>query len=225
MRPFIVFFGPEGAGKTTQINILVRKLKAKYGAGNVEVISIRDNHLLIPIVIKLLKWLGLHTYFRYGNGYVTVVADVQKVIKDKRIWAIFQLLNLLPLYFVRYYLKRKLWGKLLVADRFIPDSLSTLAHFMDDPDFLMTRIGRLYFKLLPKDACLFFLYSPYEQLTARYRRRKTLVEPQDLIYYEILVGQKISRLFGNVLVINTSEKSISDTSRIIEEYLTRLGIL
>lgn len=222
MKPFILFFGPSGAGKTTQIKILSRKLRVKYGKGNIEVISIRDKHLLIPLVSKFLIWLGLYTHFRYGDRRLVVVADVQRVARDKRIWAIFQLINLLPVYFIRYYLNRKLWGKLLIADRFIQDSLSTLAHFLDDPNILKTRIGRLYLKLIPLDACLIFLYSSYNVLTIRYRNRGTLIEPQDLIRYEVFIGMKLS---SNALMINTSDKSIIETANIIDDYLIGLGIL
>lgn len=225
MGASIVFFGPEGAGKTTQIHLLVKKLYAKYGSKNVEIISIRDNHLLIPIIVGFLKRLGVCTHFRYGDGHVQVVADVQRVVRDKRIWAVFQFLNLLPIYFVKYYLKGRLQGKMLVLDRFIPDSLGTLASFMDDPNILKSKLGRLYLRLLHTDTCLIFLYAPYEVLTERYGVRKTPIEPRDLISYEMLVGRKISKLFRNVLVINTSEESKIDTNKIIEGYLTKLGIL
>jgi energy-coupling factor transporter ATP-binding protein EcfA2 len=225
MIPFIIFFGPEGAGKTTQINILARKLKAKYGPRNIEVISIRDNHLLIPIIVKFLKFLGFRAYFRYGDGHVSVVADVPRVVRDKRVWVLIQLLNVLPIYFVRYFLKRKLRKKLLVADRFITDSLCTISHFMQEPNFLTTTIGRLYFSLIPKDAYLIFLYASYETLRARYISRKTPVEPPDLIYYEILVGYAISKLFKHSIMINTSKKSVKDVSRIIDQFLKRFCIL
>ncbi len=225
MKPFIVFFGPEGAGKTTQISLLVRKLNAKYGFGNVEVVSIRDNHLLIPMVVAVLKRLNLVTYVKYGDEVVTV-SDVSRVVRDKRIWAFFQLLNLLPVYFVRYYLKRKLWGKLVVADRFIPDTLSTLAHFMNNPNILKTRIARLYLKLIPRNVCSIFLFAPYKVLEARYRERKTPNEPEDLIGYEISVGRMLTRVLPiEVLSIDTAARTVVDTSRFIEEYLKENGAL
>jgi len=222
MKPFIIFFGPEGAGKTTQIRMLIKELQDKYGKQNVEVISIRDNHLLIPLVAKLLVRMGFFRYFSYGDGKIVKVADVQRVVRNKCLWSAFQFLNLLPLIFVKYYVKRKLFRKLLIADRFIPDSICTLAHFMNNMNILDTRIGRLYLKLIPQDAYLIFLFAPYEILVHRYKNRGSLVEPEDLIRYEITVGQMLVRLLHTrALAINTATKTPEETLRLIKKFLNK----
>jgi len=80
--------------------MLIKELQDKYGKQNVEVISIRDNHLLIPLVASKN---GLLRYLKYGDGKLVEAADVQLVVRNKCLWSAFQFLNLLPPIFVKYF--------------------------------------------------------------------------------------------------------------------------
>jgi len=145
-----------------------------------------------------------------------------------------ELLGVLPLVFrVHFSIVRGYW---LVAERYILDTVTTIAYFIGDIDFLKSPISRVLFLLIPKSTVFVFLDSDYETI---YNRRARLfgaencraklkrgygslpsasVEPRDFIEFQRTAYKTLARSF-DALVINTSNHSIEETSAAILEYL------
>src|SRR5437016_9013622 len=128
MVPKLVsFFGPDGAGKSTQVRILVNRLGP---AGlRVKKVWIRSPHTLAFIVSRLLFRLGLYRVAvnPFGLGAKQPLVYPQSL--SKGIWAFIETISVLPLILLRVYLP--LWmGYRLVAERYVVDTIVTISYFI-----------------------------------------------------------------------------------------------
>jgi len=199
MRPLIIFFGPNAAGKKTQARILCRKLAKQYGWGSLRTIVFRSKHGLLAF----LPFLGHRA-------------------KEKRIYGPLELVNLLPGYLLRCTLNRRM-GRLVVARHFVQDSLSFLAHYTQRPDVLQTPMGRIYLGLIPRDAVSVFLYAPHWALRERRLRSGRHAQSMQFVDCQTSIGRQL--VGRDTLAVDTSKHSADETAQIIESYMKRKGIL
>lgn len=225
----IHFFGPDGSGKSTHVNILFNTLRKRDI--KVKKCWVRSPHTLAFLLWRFLIKIGFCRIVLNPLGVAFEYPAVDRSKALKLIWTLIEFFSIIPL-----IIKIRIWiyrGYTLIAERYILDSVVTVAYFVNDIGFLNGRISRLFLYFIPKKTIFIFLDSDYQTI---FRRRsgllnvtnnnpqmrygavpKTAVEPKDFINFQRRAYKVLSKLFG-ALEINTSFYSIKETSAIILEY-------
>lgn len=125
----------------------------------------------------------------------------------KRLWCTIEITSILPLILFRVYFPLLL-GYTLVAERYVIDSIVTIAYFINDFSFLNSLGARLLLQFIPKDAVFIHLDSDYKTLM---KRRGYNVEVKNFIDFQRTAYKKMEK-FVNVISINTSILDIKQTS-------------
>jgi thymidylate kinase len=227
----IHFFGPDGAGKSTQANILLKKISKENA--KVKMCWVRSPHTLAFILWRFMVKIGFYRTVinPLGASFKYPAVDRNKVLR--LFWAFLEFVSVLPIIIrVRFWLFK---GYMLIAERYILDTVTTIAYFINDLNFLKSRIARLLFYFIPKNTLFIFLDSNYEII---FHRRAGLfnvknsnaqgrayglvpagtVEPRNFIEFQRAAYKVLARHF-NALEIDTSTSSINETSNLIFAYL------
>lgn len=232
----IHFFGPDGSGKSTQVEILINLLRSQ--GVDARKCWVRAHHTIAYILWRLFVKIGFYREVRNAFGVATKIPAVNRNKLLGFFWSIAELIGVFPhLLKVYYYLWR---GRTLVAERFILDTITTIAYFLDDLNFLKSCFSRLLMRLIPNDTVFIFLDADYEiifnrraplykmrQQNLKVRRKEygaipdSSVEPMIFINFQRIAYRNLSKLF-DTLYIDTSQNSIEQTSKII---LKHLGLL
>jgi thymidylate kinase len=225
------FFGPDGAGKSTQVDILFKTMRKD----NVKVKKcwVRSPHTVAFILWKLIVKIGFCRTVSNPLGALFKFPAVDRNNGLRLFWALIEFFSVLPLIIkIRTLLSR---GYTLIAERYILDTVTTIAYFISDINFLKSRIAKLFFYFIPKNTIFVFLDSDYETI---FRRRagllnvkngnpqskaygsipKGAVEPRDFIDFQRIAYRALAKHF-NALEIDTSISSIEETSNAISAYL------
>jgi thymidylate kinase len=229
----IHFFGPDGAGKSTQVDILLKKFKEENA--KVKKCWIRSPHTLAFILWRLMVKIGFYRSVSNPLGAAYKFPAVDRNNGLRLFWSLIEFFSVLPLIIkTRISLFR---GYTLIAERYILDTVTTIAYFINDINFLKSQVAKLFFYFLPRDTIFIFLDSDYETI---FRRRagffnvkninprvrayglipKGAVEPKEFIDFQRKAYKILARSF-NAFVIDTTKYSITETSNAIWE-LVRL---
>lgn len=208
----IVLYGPDGVGKSTQIDILADHLSSKGCA--VRKVWLRGPHTLAFLLSKLLVGMGRTRRISNSFGRVKTLPRIGSNPIVMQLWALTEFVSVLPLIFFKVLLPIEL-GYLILADRYVLDVVVSTAFYIDDPEFVRSRIARVLVKLIPGGSVLIHLDADYDTLVAR---RGVLVEPRVFIDFQ---KEGYAWLSGAVPThyIDTSKLTVDETSEAI------LGIL
>lgn len=226
------FFGPDGSGKSTQVNMLVDILR-KRGV-RVQKCWVRAHHTLAFVLWRLLVRIGFYRVVLNPFGVATKLPAVNRNRLLRGFWSAVEFIGVLPIILrVHYYLWR---GRTLVAERYILDTVTTIAYFLDDINFLRSRTSKLLLRFIPKETAFIFLDADYNTIYKRRaplfvkrihlkRRRKNYgdiprssVEPRVFIEFQRTAYKALAKSF-NPLLIDTSRQSVEETSMMILQYL------
>jgi thymidylate kinase len=199
----IIFFGPDGSGKTTQADILLQELTRK--GIKCKRFWMRSLHTLAFLISKIaMNLLSLHNVYEFREKYA---------VRLRRLWYFIELISILPLVIRFYILLYK--GYVVIADRFIIDWIVSLAYVMRDESFINSRYAKLVLKFIPRNSLLIFLDADYNAIV---KRRGSDTENKEYImfqrYYYNLYAYKLT-----ALIIDTSDKSINETNSILADIL------
>jgi len=256
-RPALIhFFGPDGSGKTTQVDILLRQLLSKgvpakkgwirsphtlafvfamlflkiglYRTSSTQLGKLANNSPLEkqpinvkgqstnlpPWDIRINPWRKV-SYDRDGNAVVCErIPAVNSNSFLRWFWAVTELVSVLPLIFYRVYFKLLL-GYSVVAERCIVDTVTTIAYFVDDVEFIRSPVARVLINCIPRHTMFIFLDSDYDTLL---KRRSFNVEVKRFIEFQRKAYYYFSHSFG-ALAIDTSMFSVEDTATMISQYV------
>jgi hypothetical protein len=160
---FIYVTGCDGAGKTTQANLLQQRLEA-------EGVPVRRLWLRFPFFFSLpllayARWRGLSWHEQDGgasHGYWDFRRS--RLLRLLLPWTLLIDASLAGLF--KIYLP--LWrGETVVCERYILDMLVDLGVAFDEADLARRLPGALYLRLLPRDAQMFILDSDAAALRQR----------------------------------------------------------
>lgn len=212
---FIVFFGPDGSGKTTQARLLKSHLK-KEGF-RVRLVWIRAHHSLASILSKVLVILGYyHIVFLQGRNHKSF--DVKLLPRLKAFWGFIEFVSVLPWILIKVKLQLFL-GYIVIADRYLVDTIVNVAYFLDDPNFLRGDIARILLNMISKDAFLIHLDAKTEIVFARIEKRKSEEIDVKFIKFQQRAYLLLAAYLG-ALSIDTSHREAADTFKIILDKLT-----
>jgi len=223
------FFGPDGAGKSTQVNILIAFL-IKRGF-KVRKYWVRSPHTLAFVLWVLFVKIG---FYRVVEKHAAKLPAVDRNRILRGFWSMVELIGVLPIILLVYL--SMLRGYRLVAERYVLDTITTIAYFINDIRFLKSPISKLLLRFIPSNTAFIFLDSDYETI---YQRRapssatgksvrngrktydshsKSSVEPRFFIEFQRTAYKVLAKSL-DALVIDTSKLSVEKTSSLILQYL------
>jgi len=209
---FIAFFGPDGTGKSTHANLLLNQFKANEA--KVRKVWIRSPHTLAYLLSRLLMKIGFSRKVTNPYGRETTIPAVHKSRWLRFLWPWVELAGVLPVILFRVYIPLHL-GYTLVAERYVVDTIVTIAYFTNDLSFLQSRTAKILLRFIPENTIFIHLDSNYAALM---KRRNRTVEP-----YSVIEFQKAGyKMIGNSLgakCIDTSNLSIHQVSSQIMDWL------
>lgn len=210
MYKLIYFFGPDGTGKTTQANLITKRLRAT--GFRVWRASVKQHHTLAYLLLTILSRKNKNTISYCGfNDAVTR--------RIRRPWKILEIISLFPTVFYRVILPLLL-NYVVICDRYVLDTLVTLSYFLKDPTLLSGVYVKLMIKLIPRNALLFYLDAETDVILQRKRDEPLTVHLIEYYRraYEIIVEQLKEQ--GLVVTqINTATTSIKAVHEIVLSYL------
>lgn len=159
----IHFFGPDGAGKTTQVNLLIDFLGKKGIPARK--IWMRSPHTGAYILWKFFDKIGFYRIMWNVFDIGIKIPAVDRDPKLKTFWCVLEFFSVLPHILRANYLMSR--GYVLVAERYILDTIVTVAFFVNDINFLKTKLARILMRLIPKGTVLIFIDASFEAILKR----------------------------------------------------------
>lgn len=229
----IHFFGPDGSGKSTQADILANLLD-KRGV-RTKKCWIRANHTVAFVLGRILIGIGFSRVVLNQFGFARKLPAVHRNRPLGCFWSAIELLGVIPLVLRVYFLLNR--GYRLVAERYVLDTVTSIAYFINDINFLRSATSRVFFRFIPKNTAFIFLDSDYEAIFGRRAPAsdekngesqkaqkivgsitKSSVEPREFIEFQRVAYKALAKSF-NALAIDTSKLSVEKTSELILHYL------
>jgi len=203
----VVFFGPDGAGKSTQAQLLVKFLKSQKCRPRMA--WIRGRHSFAFFIAKFFTKLGYYRVVKSPNGASYEIFDPCLLPKLGRLWGFIEFASVLPWIFTRVYLPRIL-GYTVVSERYVVDTVVYLGYWLGK-NSLQSFLAKVLLNFIPKDSVLIHLDAETHTLLERH--------PDDVISRDFIVFQR--QAYG---MFAESLKAISiDTSTCgIEESFQRI---
>jgi len=203
-----IFFGTDGTGKSTHVNLLTVYLKSK--GFRTKHVWIRAHHTLCFILARLFMHLGYYELVMTLNG--TLVKVFNPVINKtfRKVWGLLEFLSVIPHVLFKVELPRWL-GYHIVADRYVVDTIVSVSYLLRRNAFFEGYCARFMLRLIPQDSILI-------QMSAEIR---TIIDRKghDPLTYEFVQFQekayKALASFLGAIKVDTTEKNVEETFQFI----------
>jgi thymidylate kinase len=202
---FICIYGPDGAGKTTHTEIISQHF-ATLGL-KVKKVWVRGPHTLAFILSSILLRFGMSREILNPYNHSKKIPKIGPHPLVKKTWTIIEFLSVLPIVFFNVILPLKT-GYTILADRYILDTITLIAYYINDINFTHGRISRVLISLIPHCSLFFHLDADYDELI---KRRGKKVEPQEFIEFQKKSYAILSKMIASYK-IDTSDISINQVS-------------
>lgn len=191
MGRLICISGPDGVGKTTQINFLIENYKKE----NIifEYKWLRFYHLFSLFVLALARLMKLSETIQIGKNEKIGYHYFEKSHLISFLYTITLYLDTLLLTFFKVYIPLNLFQKNLACDRFIYDTLIDLMISTGNYDIYKKKIGKLFLRLMPHRNETIFLIANVNTLKARREDVKfdKNIKLKNRLYQEIAIHLNI----------------------------------
>ena len=229
----IAFFGPDGAGKSTQAKLLVDFLESK--GFKTKRAWIRSTHtfayLLWLVFYRLnlcddrsgfLKKMRTGFAVSYLNedpyGTVSPITMSPPRLKghfSKFVWSVIELVGIVPVVVLQVYLPVVL-GRVVVAERFVVDSIASIAYFLDNENFFRSWQARFLLGLVPKGTVFVFIDATYDSILSR---RGGVAGPREYTEFNRRLYFEISPRVG-AYYVDASKDSVEEASKKIRSFVS-----
>jgi len=171
----ICIIGPDGAGKTTQAQLLVKRLKEKEI--KCEYKWLRFNHFFSLPLLALARLIGLSEITILNNGKKIGYHYFYRSKTISLLYPMILFIDMLIFTLIKIFIPIKVYKKTIVCDRFIYDTIVDLMVATRNYDLYNTNIGKLFLSLVPKNSKAIMLIT--DEKTLR-KRREDLMQDKTL---------------------------------------------
>jgi len=226
----IAFFGPDGAGKTTQVKLLVDFLASNDF--RVKQAWVRSVHLFAFVLWGVFRKLnlvhkrsnlrfrgiskGAISYLREESyGFVSPISMNPPILKssfDKLLWTTVEVMSIVPILLLQVYIPL-LRGYYVVAERYVVDSVASIAYFLNDPNFIHSRLARLLLSFIPKGAVFVYVDADYKTILDRRGKESG---PYEYTVFHRKLYKELSPLVKAKYVNTCTSDSLSTHQEILE---------
>lgn len=233
----IAFFGPDGAGKSIQAKLMIEYLESR--GFKVRKAWVRSVHTFAFILWSVFMKLNLcrersavpvrrHTKFAVPHmneepggvvNQITMMPPALNGPKSRYVWSTIEVISILPVILLQVYIPLIL-GYVVVAERYVADSIASVAYFLDKENFTESRSANFLLKFIPRKTLLVFLDADYQTILSR---RGEMAGPTDYTEFYRRVYTKLALVVGAIR-IDTSKLSIQETHQKLVGFLLSKGI-
>jgi hypothetical protein len=217
----IAFVGTVGAGKSTQMNTLASKLKAR--GLRVKVTSLKTGHLFAYILeVVLAKML-----VRWRKD----VYSIRALIEDKphlfkrlfKLWLTLDVLSISIRFILTVYIPLKM-RLIVIVEEYLFATIADyiyLAKVLGLPFKTVSPAVRFMLRLLQLSSPIqtIFLDAPNVVLEKRWGQRSSLNEKTEYLQMQRTLLLSASKLSSSFLYVETGNKTIGETHRLIINHL------
>ena len=234
---FVAFFGPDGAGKSTHVRLIADYLMSS--GLKVKKAWIRSVHTFAYLLWILLSKLNLcpdrsgmsvRSHTGLGVSYLnedpygvvsplTMSPPVLRGHVSHFIWSTIELASIVPVIILQVYVPLML-GRVVVAERFVVDSIASIAYFLEDENFAEKWQARFLLRLVPKGTAFVFVDADYETILLR---RGEFAGPREYTDFHRRLYFRLARKLG-VFYVNTSKNSIKEVNEKILKFLLQQNL-
>jgi len=222
-RFIIVFYGIDGSGKSTLALSLSRLLsKSSY---RVKLVKMRGHHTIVYILTRFILWIkGIKYNFLQGKPlYLNYI--VTKYFKNKRLYIMLEIVGVLLWFILRLipililYRNNK---SLIIADRYIPDFVTTLAFTSGIKDQTMVRIAWFLERFQRLKPIYFYVHVNPDQALLR---KKDEHLTKSFCIFMLSKYEYLSKYLGLVFSIDTSNNKKENAISIVLRELKNNNLL
>jgi len=239
MRPqvsfpkLVHFFGPDGSGKSTQADMLINFLDCR--GVRAKKCWMRGTHTFAFLMWWFLIKIGFYRTVLNQFGIARRLPAVNRNSLLRLIWFTVELLGVIPWILRIHFLMLR--GYKIVAERYVLDTVVSIAYTIGDAGFLESPRSRLLLCFIPKGTAFIFLDSDYETILSRrigwYDQTDMFgtseghppsfissryLEPEEVIRFQRNAYIKLAKAY-NALIIDTSQHSAKESSNLVSKYL------
>jgi len=203
----ILFFGPDGSGKTTLARILSKFLRRR--GLKVKISWMRGTHTFSSLLAKFLS------RFAVFKGEDNPYYKIRIPSKFRRVWQFLEVVSALPVILHRFYFPR-LWGRVIVSERSALDLIVWICMTTKDLSFLKSIYAKFLLSLTMRSGAGVYVRARPEVLVSR--RRGELSFSRAIL--QLAVYNVLARVVG-ACVVDTSDKGPDES---FKEVLGCLGV-
>jgi len=208
----VVFFGPDGAGKTTLAQDLVGYFRANGRRSRI--CWMRGRHSLAFMLAQIFTRLGYYRTIKSPDGSVSFdVFDPSLLPKIRRLWQFLEFISILPWIITRFYLPKAL-GYVVVSERYVVDTVVYLGYWLGE-DTLLSFLSRVLLSFVPRDS---FLIHMDAETSVLLQRRFDDVITEDYIVFQRKAYKTLARSL-NALTIDTTSSGAEENFQRILQYI------
>ncbi len=175
---------------------------------------IKSYHTLAYVISKIYARLSPSCVTLNPSGTIIRVNALSGNSISRWIWAWIEFISLLPWVLLKVHLPLLL-GRIVIAERYLIDSITSIAYTLNDPDFASSLVARLMLRLIPKNPILIYLNLNYRDVK---NRRGDMADAEDFIEFQKSMYDKLSR-YLRATNIDTTLRGVEETALIIRNLL------
>ena len=230
----IAFFGPDGAGKSTQADLLVHFLEFK--GLKVKKAWVRSTHTFAYLLWMVFYRLDLcddrsgflkkmRTGFAVSYLNEDLYGEVSPITMSpprlrgrfsRFVWSVVELASIVPVVVLQVYVPLLL-GRVVVAERFVVDSIAGIAYFLGNEGFARSWQARFLLHLVPRGTVFIFIDADYETVL---NRRGVVAGPREYTEFHRHLYSELSTKVG-AYYVNTAKDSAEEASQKILHFILK----
>ena len=208
LPPAIIFFGPDGSGKTTQADLLVHELR--INGIKTKKVWLRSLHTLAYVISNFaMHILDLQDIYEFRAKYSNMKSF-------RKMWHLIEFISILPLILFKFHLPLSR-GYTLVAERYVIDWIVSLSYVSRNESLLDSSLAKSALRFIPRNSLLIFIDANYDALCSRGRKEESF----EFIEFQRRLYAKIALMLNSV-VIDTSDKNKQQVHKIICHHALKL---